>query len=50
LEAKQRPSPLIAHSLTDARGSASALKHAPLPRERVRCVPSMFNRLGVKVP
>jgi hypothetical protein len=21
-----------------------------LPRERVRCVPSMFNRLGVKVP
>jgi hypothetical protein len=31
LEAEQRPSPLIAHSLTDARGSASALKHAPTP-------------------
>ena len=41
---------LIRSTRHDAKAHASHLNRSALPRERVRCVPSMFNRLGVKVP
>ena len=45
-----RPSPLTVHALIDAAAYAPTVDARALPRERVRCVPSMFNSLGVKVP